>query len=313
MNKQPQTMKESSFLFSTSLIFDENIDKLWLFLKDLSIETKLTHFLDNFKFIKGDNTWTIGNIFSIYWVGVSNIEIKCLSSFVTRMKKKIKWKFKCEIGISYYKSVVLYRITNDNKTLVKVTLSKCENNKLIDINPQMSYYVSLQSDILNFQSKYLQSIKKDKVIYQSCIIDKNHSKLWNFLIDLKHIDIFCPGIIKNVEYKGAYNEIGTFIKFYICHLNKICFYRISKFVTPIKTKTYTCLFAAVGTDIGNSPSFIEVQMTIIDEKKTFFSVLFNFENKPNMDFIDTFDNNLKNIINKMKQYIKENEKDFNID
>lgn len=313
MNKQPLAMKENPFLFSTSLIFDENIDKLWLSLKDLNLETKLTHFLDNFKFIKGDNTWTIGNVFSIYWVGVSNIEIKCLSSFATRMKKKIKWKFKCDIGISYYKSVALYRISNDNKTLVKVTLSKCENNKLIDISPQMSYYVKLQSDILNFQSKYLNNIKKDKVIYQSCIIDKYNSKMWSFLIDLKNIDKFCPGIIKNIEYKGEYNEIGTFIKFYICHINKICFYRITKFVTPIKRKTYKCVFEAVGIDIGNIPSFFEVQMTIIDEKKTFFSILLNFENKPNMDFIDTFENNLKYIINKTKEYIIENEKEFNID
>ena len=313
MIKQPQTTKESPFLFSTSLIFDENIDKLWLLLKDLSFETKLTNFLDNFKFIKGDNTWTIGNVFSIYWVGVSNIEIKCISSFVTRMKKKIKWKFKCSIGISYYKSLVLYRITNDNKTLVKVNLSKCEKNNFVDINPQINYYINLQYDILNFQSNYLQNIKKDKIIYQSCIMDKDYSKMWNFFVDLKNMDKFCPGIIKNIEYKGTYNAIGTFIKFYICHLNKICFYKITKLITSIKRKTYKCLFSAIGTDIGNIPSFIEVQMTIVDKNKTFFSILLNFENKPNMDFVDTFENNINYIINKIKEYIKENEKEFNID
>ena len=69
--------KDDYFLFSTSLIFEENIDKLWLYLKDLSAETKNIEFLDNFKLIKGENTWTIGNIFSLYWVGVSNIEIIC--------------------------------------------------------------------------------------------------------------------------------------------------------------------------------------------------------------------------------------------
>ena len=48
--------KEDYFLFSTSLIFDENIDTLWLYLKDLTEETKNIEFLDNFKFIKGENT-----------------------------------------------------------------------------------------------------------------------------------------------------------------------------------------------------------------------------------------------------------------
>ena len=76
MKNQSPSKKESSFLFSTSLIFDENIDKLWLHLKDLSAETKIVDFLDNFKLIKGENTWTSLNNFSLYWIGVSNIEIK---------------------------------------------------------------------------------------------------------------------------------------------------------------------------------------------------------------------------------------------
>ena len=159
MSKQSPNKKESSFLFSTSLIFEENIDKLWLFLKDVSAETKVVDFLDNFKFINGENTWTPGNIFSLYWIGVSNIEVKCISSNVTRMKKKIKWKFKCDIGISYYKTMILYRITQNDRTLVKVILTRCEKNKLIDFSPQMNYYINLQYDILIFQSKNLQNIK----------------------------------------------------------------------------------------------------------------------------------------------------------
>ena len=79
MKNQSPNKKENSFLFSTSLIFEQNIDKLWIHLKDLSAETKIVHFLDNFKLIKGENTWTSGNIFSLYWIGVSNIEIKCIS------------------------------------------------------------------------------------------------------------------------------------------------------------------------------------------------------------------------------------------
>ena len=129
--------KDDYFLFSTSLIFEENIDKLWLYLKDLSAETKNIEFLDNFKLIKGENTWTIGNIFSLYWVGVSNIEIICVSTSVSRMKKKIKWKFICDIGISYYKTMILYRISTDDKTLVKLNFYRCEENRLVDFNPQL--------------------------------------------------------------------------------------------------------------------------------------------------------------------------------
>ena len=154
MSNLSSSKNEGSFLFSTSLLFDENIDKLWLFLKDLSLETKVVDFLDNFKLIKGENSWTPGNIFSIYWVGVSNIEVRCLSSNVTRMKKKIKWKFKCDIGISYYKTMILYRITNDDKTLVKFNFTRCEKNKDVDFSSQMNYYANLQYEILVMLSQY---------------------------------------------------------------------------------------------------------------------------------------------------------------
>ena len=122
---------DDNFLFSTSLIFDENIDKLWLYLRDLSQEASNIDFLDDFKFIKGDNTWTVGNICSMYWVGVSHITIKCKSIKVDRTRKKIRWKFKCDIGINYYKTLVLYRITQNGKTLVKSYFTRTKKrNKL---------------------------------------------------------------------------------------------------------------------------------------------------------------------------------------
>ena len=282
MKNQSPSKKEGSFLFSTSLIFDENIDKLWLHLKDLSAETKIVDFLDNFKLIKGENTWTSGNTFSIYWIGVSNIEIKCISSKATRMKKKIKWKFMCDIGINYYKTMILYRITESDKTLVKIIMTRVEKNKLIDFSPQLSYYINLQYDILNFQAKYLQNLKKDKNVYQSCIIDKNLKKIWDFLL-------------------------------YSCDLKKVLFYRITKFLTPIKAKSYKWQIEAVGTDLTDVPVYIEMQVSLIEQNKTYFSLLFNFKNKSDEGRVNKLEVNLKNLINKIKEYINENEKEFNSD
>ena len=310
MNQHSSSKEENSFLFSTSLVFNENIDKLWLVVKDLSTTAKIVDFLDNFKFIKGDNTWTPENVFSLYWVGVSNIEIKCISLNMTRMKKIIKWKMNCHIGISYYKTMILYRITNTDKTLVKIIITRCEKNKLVEFSSQKSYYNDLQYDILNYQSNYLQNLQKDKCLYQSCSIDKNHNKIWNFVSDFKKISNLCPDVIKNIEYKGAFNEEGTFIKFYHCESKKINFYKITKYITPIKTKTFIGRFEAVGTDLKNIPIIIELQVTMIEQNKTLFSVLLNFKNKSNKDIIDNFEINLKNVINKIIEHIKTNEKEF---
>jgi hypothetical protein len=313
MTNQSPIKKEGSFLFSTSLIFDENIDKLWLFLKDLNLETKIIEFLDNFKLVKGVNTWTAGNLFSLYWVGVSNIEVKCISSFSSRMKKKIKWKFRCDIGISYFKTMILYRITNEDKTLVKVIVTRCEKNKLIDFSPQMNYYANLQYQILDMQKAYLQNLKKDKKVFQSCTINKNHSQIWNFLMNIKNVEKLCPHFAKNIECKGSINEVGSFIKFYQCDLKKIFFFRITKIIIPDKQKTYKCRFEAVGTDLKNIPIIIEVQANMIEKNKTYISILFNFENKSDADFVNRYEINLKNLFNKLKEYINENEKEFSDD
>ena len=302
--------KDDYFLFSTSLIFEENIDKLWLYLKDLSAETKNIEFLDNFKLIKGENTWTIGNIFSLYWVGVSNIEIICVSTSVSRMKKKIKWKFICDIGISYYKTMILYRISTDNKTLVKLNFYRCEENRLIDFNPQLQYYLNLQFDILLFQSKYLQGMKEKKKVFQSCIINNNYLKVWNFITDLKKLSNLFPEILKNIEYNGPYNEIGTFVKFYNCHAQKTIFLKNIEFSSPTKKNTYKCKYETIGTEILNFPLNIEIQIIIITSKKTYISCFYNFDYKLDDKIINIFEINLKNIINKISQHIKENDEEF---
>ena len=42
-------------LFSTSLIFEQNIDTLWLYLRDLNSIIKANDFFENLQFIKGNN------------------------------------------------------------------------------------------------------------------------------------------------------------------------------------------------------------------------------------------------------------------
>lgn len=305
----PSKNKENAFLFSTSLVFDENIDKLWLILKDLSSESQNFEFLDNFKFIKGDNTWTVGNIFSLYWVGVTNIEFICLSTSVTRMKKKIKWKCKCDIGINYYKTMILYRITYDDKTLVKFNFTRCEKNKLVDFQP--NYYMELQYNILKSQSEHIQNLKREKTIYESCIINKNYLKVWNFVINIKNIEALCPELLKNSEYNGPNNELGTFLKFYNQKLKKTCFMKLVEFSSPSKKTTCKCRYQTVGTDIINMPKSIEIQVTIISPNKTYVSGFYTFENQLSKETIKSFEINLKNIINKIKEYIKNNDEEFN--
>ena len=164
--------KNDLFIYSTSLIFEQNITNIWYFLRDFNNETKIFDDFDNLKYINGDNTWNLGNTFSINWIGLTRLEIKCVETQNKLNKKIIKWKEKGDIGINFYKTVNLYRITYNDKTLVKVIISRTEKkNELIEINDSIKkYYSNYKFNMLLSKSKYLQNMKNDIISYQSCII-----------------------------------------------------------------------------------------------------------------------------------------------
>jgi hypothetical protein len=308
--------KDDNYLFSTSLIFDENIDKLWLYLRNLSAESKNIDFLDEFKYIKGDNTWSPGNVFSIYWVGVSKIEIKCISTKVDRMRKKIKWRFKCDIGITYYKTLILFRITQSNKTLVKAIIERTEEkNNLIDSNQSFNYYASLQLQILEQQSKYLQKVKKDLISYGSCIVSQNYKKVWSYLNDFKTINALIPIKIKDIEFNGSINKEGSFIKFLYENENikKSVYIKVVKYEISENKKTGLIRLDTIGTDIINMPKISEFKIIIINENKVqlSFNHIFPYNSEPYI--FDQFKIKKLEGIKNIKKFLENNEElDINL-
>ena len=305
-NNLEKKNKDDSFLFSTSLIFDENIDKLWLYLRDLSRETFNIDFLDNFKYIKGDNTWTVGNICSFYWVGVSHLTVKCKSIKVDRTRKKIKWKFKCDIGLKYYKTLTLYRITQNGKTLVKSCLTRTKKrNKIIDFSQSIKYYLNLQYNILLQQNKYIQNIKKDIISYESCIINKNYLKVWELITDIKKICDVNSNFVTFLESRGSTNEIGSFIKYFNKNLNKIIFLKVIEYDNSEKKKCWVYGLEAIGTDIVNVAKTVEYKIFIINNNKIQFSILHKFPYNSNLDYINKFNINKKESFKKIIKYIEQ--------
>ena len=178
---------ETIVLFSTSLIYNQGIDKLWLFLRDLQNDVKILDKFDNFEFIKGDNTFIPGNKFSINWIGLTLLKFECISIKFDRTKKEIKWKAKGDIGIKYYKTMTLYRITHDSKTLVKVIITKKQKKTDINqTNTDYNYYLNLEYSFLLKKSLYLNGLNEDIISYESCIINKNYSIVWRYISDLNN-------------------------------------------------------------------------------------------------------------------------------
>ena len=293
---------EKSNLLTTSLIFDQNIDALWLYLKDFNNTVKAMDFFENLQFIKGNNTWNEGNIFSFNWIGLTHIEGKCIGIKSTCNKKIIIWKAKGDIGINFYKTLCLYRITKNNKTLVKSIISRTEHkNELIDFSGSRNYYLNTEFSILENTSKLLNSMKKDIKSYESCIINANYLKVWEFITDLKKLSEIAPIIGSKIEYSGEKLKVGSFIKYYIDVLKKTVFFKITGVEMPKNMRNWIYKLESIGVNVKNVPIYIENKLTIIDENKTQLSILHIFSYNTDQKFVDIFNINKKEI---MKKYVK---------
>ena len=303
-NKQIK-QKEDSLLFSTSLIFEQNIDKLWLFLRDLNNETKTIDFLDNLKYVKGENTWAQGNIFSFNWIGLTPLKCKCIKIHVDRNKKLIKWKAKGDIGITYNKQIYLYRITQNDKTLVKTIVSQNEKeNELFDYTTNRKYYLNIEYNILLTKSHYLQNLKEDIISYESCIIKKNYINVWNFILDFKKMIKISPIIAKNIEYNEPKIREGVFIKFFLDDLNKTVFMKVIEIKTYKKSKSCWIKLETIGSNIGDLPKLIEYKIMIFENNKTQLSITHRFHYNINKGYIAKLQIKKKESIKKYKEFIE---------
>jgi hypothetical protein len=256
-NKKDSNQKESPLLFSTSLIFDQNIDKLWIYLRDLTSDIRKVDYIERLHFIKGDNTWTPGNIYCINWIGLTRLEFKCIRTKVERNKKIIIWKVKGDIGINFYRMFSLYRITQNNKTLVKSIITRTENkNELIDVSETLNYYLNTEFNILSSISKNLNNRNDDLILYESCIINKNFIKVWEFISDLQKVCSLTTMDVKKIEFNEPNMKEGSFLKFFLENLKLFVFMKIVNIKTP-KNKNCWCLtIETIGTKIDKFPKKI---------------------------------------------------------
>ena len=307
--KKPKEEYKTKILFSTSLIFNQDIDELWLFLRNKENTVKIIDKFVNLEFIKGNNSFIPGNIFAVNWVGLTHLKYKCFSIKFDRTKKEIIWRAKGDIGIKYYKTLKLYRITKDNKTLVKIIISKKQKkNEINNITIDYNYYSDLVSGFLLKISSFLNSQYKDIISYESCIINTNYLKVWNYISDLKKINEIAPIIGSNFEFNSVKINVGSFMKFKIKELNIIVFMKIIELVEKEeikKNKSCWIKLETIGSKVDNSPKMMEYKITIINDNTSCLSITHQFYYNINKNFYNKFSINKKEIIQKYKKLIEE--------
>ena len=302
--KEMISKNKESILFSASLIYEQNINKLWLFLRDIRNEINIIEYLDDFEYIEGYNSWTKGNICSFNWIGLSRFNYECIKSKIERNKKMLKWEIK-GMSIKIYKTLILYRITSNNKTLVKsiISLPKSEN-EFVDLFPTKKYYLNLEYERLVKKSEFLNAINEDFISYESCIINRNYLDVWKWIFDLEKLNSITQIFGENIECNESKLRIGSFLKFFSKTAKRTVYIKVVEISNPKKRKTLGIKLKTIGLNINNISKIIEFKIVRVNNK-TQLSILHIFHNDIEQEFLKKFQINKKEMIKKYKKYLEE--------
>ena len=290
-----------------SYISDENINKCWLIFSDiiLCLNTQ-NDIVINYKMDKGKNTYTIGNIFSCYWIGISKMHYKCIESHNDYGIKKISWIICSDIGISLRKTYTLYPITSNNKTLIilKLELICTENYQPINLDETKDYYYSLQHSIINKTINLMNESPKFFYMQESFIAKKNIEICWKEMTNFNILSrITNENIGQNFVCKGDPNTIGTFWKCYLKKINQNIYFKVKNVKKNKKRNKWVYCLETFGVEFTHTKQKIEIAITKIKSNSCQISILIKFKENLDKTIYADKKNRFRENMKKIKSYI----------
>ena len=300
------SIDQDNYIFSISHIINEDIERVWPFLRNpLYFKEILPSQFVNFKLKQKTSSFCPGDEFSFYWTGVSNISTKFISIIDSPNIKKLVSDISMNIGIYYRKTYNLYKITNDNTTLLKIVLSKMPNKDCDSAN--FISFTKLNPDLYSSTLYNLNKILSDswKYLFQleSFVIDKNHLYSWDNITNFKKLSNLNQNLGTNFCFQGEHYKVGSFIKCYVPKRNQNVFMRIKNVNKKKKNNKWIYAMETFGADISYIKQEIQICVIKINENKTQISVIHIFKQVLPKDYWDNFSQNKKKVMKKIKKFL----------
>ena len=300
-NKFINPNKQNSICYS--YIINANIEKSYIYLKELlSLNNEDSA---NYFFVQGNDTWKIGNKFIYFWSKSYKLYIQIIEIIEEFDKKKISWEIETNFGLHYIKSYHLYRVTDNEKTLVKIIITFREYT-YFNLSPlfQKKYFHSyINKETFIQKSKSIQKLKENSISYESCIMNANFHDVWDFMTDLKNLSNLAPIIGTNLELWGNPLQIGSFWKCYLKNYNQIVFLKVIKVEKNEKRNRWLFALKTIGSYLFSFQQHeIEYCITKIDEEKTQLSFIHKFSKKIDKKYLKILSVNKKDILKRVKRY-----------
>ena len=309
-----KNFENDNYFFSKSIILNEKIERVWSFLRNpLYFKESLPSYFVNLKINQKSSSFCPGDDFSFYWIGVSNITTKLISIIDHQYIKKLILDVSINIGIYYRKTYNLYKITNNNSTLLKIILTKipkkeCEHANFVS-------FITLNPDLYSsalYNLNKIINISIDYLFYtESFIVDINNNDCWNFITDFQKLSNLNPNFGQNYSYQDSRYKVGSFIKCFIPKTNKHIFMKVKNVVKNKKNKNWIYALEMFGADACYIKQEAKIHINKIDDNKTQISVIHIFKQLLSKDYIEDFINNKKKFMKLLKIYLNNLKKNNN--
>lgn len=288
--KNEKKLKEGSLTSTVSLIIKKNIEEVWLYLLSKSnisnIQKDIPYFEENdskrmYKYNEIENN---------------------------KFKKLLSLEIPSEICFSISVVYRLYKITEGDKTLIKITLKRniiipiLSNLTNFEENKDKNYISKIQNET-DYQNNNQEN--QDLTNYQSCMIKRKFIDTWDFVTNPKKVSQIIPILGYNYLYYGNPFEVGSFWKFIYGNKNKTYFLRINEILTNKKRNTWTYSLETFGTDKSIIPQEIKIRVTKVGNEFSQLTLINIFKEKVNKILMEEIINNKVKIIKILKKYLEQ--------
>ena len=228
---EPDHEIKPNYFKNTTYHFNQDIERVWMLLKNFDILSLISnegHY--PCIFLKGQNTWKVGNIFKGNHYGISPFIAKVEKSVNLPEIKKIKWIFNINDNDYFIIKLESFKVTGDNTT-VALQKSKFEN---FDLYQQIKEKFKQNSTYTIFQhvEKILENEAINLLTYESGIVKGKMKDIWNVIMDFNTLTVIAPNHnhFPNISLKDL--KIGEKKKTYIYESNK----EINKFDITLRCR-----------------------------------------------------------------------------
>jgi hypothetical protein len=284
-------------------ILKGNIERVFKLLID--IEKTLPIFKDiieNFKILKGNNTYELNSQFIFLLFGHTHLEVKCLKIENLDYFKKVTYAVKClEYRLKYEFSYCFYANTFDNSTCLVWDFVP-ENPKFLLSKFLVNYYETVQKIFIS-RWKVLLEKNSDKLIqFESILIHNTRQKVWEIVTNWRIFQKIVPIIADEVIYEGEPLEVGTKLTLIWNGKNVNCVMQVKR--VKIRERFWEYCLEIIDGRPKLPNQEIKFILTEFSEDYTF--VVFKHEYKQHLkgEIIDSISKDKKKILTQLKKFMK---------